>query len=178
MKWPPEVKKISQNKTNDLGQNTINTLTIENLFTHNSLVKLLIEMKTCRDCMPIDLDLTTRRRQAIQLSDFETVKVQEIINAACVFGDEQQLPVSKQGNDIYDGVGSFQFYIRKIVQYCGQISSFNLLGPADQFALLKPFCFDILLIRCTYLFDLDRKGYPVILVRFIFFILSWVKAQL
>src|SRR5699024_9740217 len=102
-----------------------------------------------------------KRRYAIQLSDYETVKLNELIG---IFIEETSLPVVKCANSIYEGLECAELYIRMVIRFCKRMSVFNSLDPPDQLALLKTFCFDAILIRYAFLFDFEQKGFPQIMV--------------
>src|SRR5699024_3809821 len=112
---------------------------IENLFTiNNILVKLRHES---RPSFPIECS-ATKRRYASKLSDYETLKMDEIAIAQNVFIDENNLEVVKLANSVYEGFQCTELYARMVIQFCKRMTAFNSLDPSDQLAILKPFVYD------------------------------------
>ena len=138
---------------------------IDNLFTYGPLVKLLHESKAYNtSAMEMERNSIAKRRKAIRLSEYESAKMNKLLHAMNVFVEEHQLPVLRTTANIYDGFVSAEFNIKVITQFCGRLASFNSLTGADQLAILKRFCLDLFFIRGSFQFDLERKGFAVVLV--------------
>src|SRR5699024_10371202 len=53
-------------------------------------------------------------------------------------------------------------YVSRIIEFCKRIGAFKCIKQDDQLALLKPFYFELLAIRFSFLYDPNSDGYPVI----------------
>ena len=89
------------------------------------------------------------------LSDFESTKIAEVLHALNVVADERELPVVARSDDYYASFQSAEIYVRMFIKFCKQMNSFRLLNATDQLSVLKPFLFDILMIRFAFIVDLS-----------------------
>ncbi|KAH9408001.1 Ligand binding domain of hormone receptors protein [Tyrophagus putrescentiae] len=99
---------------------------------------------------------TTKTNNFSPLSDFESTKIAEIIHALDVVADERALPVVARSDDYYASFQSAEIYVRMFIKFCKQMNSFRLLNATDQLTVLKPFLFDILMIRFAFIVDLSN----------------------
>lgn len=102
----------------------------------------------------------------VKLSPRENSLIEEAkaASASC-FIDESSLPVVGQIGSLVEAFNAYSHYVRRIVGYCNRVEAFKAIKRADQLALLKPFYFELLAIRFSYLYNAQIDGYPVIEVR-------------
>ena len=97
---------------------------------------------------------------------FELDRLMEVKNAmSSEFPDECSLPVSRDISDMFEGFNHLGVYVSNVVKFCKQIPAFEWMKHEDQLSILKRFFFDILAIRFSFSFDVDRDVIPIIEVR-------------
>lgn len=107
----------------------------------------------------------TSSNNTVDLSPGEARLIEEATSAsAACFIDESTLPVVGEIGSLGEAFNAYSHYVRRIVGYCNRVEAFKSMKRADQLALLKPFYFELLAIRFSYLYDAALDGYPVIKV--------------
>ena len=101
---------------------------------------------------------------SFRLSDYEFTKVKEILDAQAVIVDERKLPVVAHSTDYYDSFISGEVYTRMYIRFCKRMDLFRTLPNDLQMAILKPFCFDICLLRMAFNINMDTGEWPSLMV--------------
>ena len=101
--------------------------------------------------------------RSYNLNDFEQYKINEILSITNVLFDEENLPLLELPIDELD-FGFFEIYIKQYVKLCKKVEAFSVLKAADQLKIMKPFCYDIMMIRFSYIFNFERCGFPIVVV--------------
>src|SRR5699024_10578709 len=119
---------------------------------HGPLVKLLHESKAYNaSAMERSSLARPDRNTTLRLSEYETVEINKLLHAMNLsFIEENQVPVLKTTNNIYDVFLSAELHINLIIQFCTRLSSFNSLNGADQLTILKRFFLDLSFIRGSF----------------------------
>ncbi len=99
-----------------------------------------------------------------RLSDYEFTKVKEILDAQAVIVDERKLPVVAHSTDYHDSFISGEVYTRMYIRFCKRMDLFRTLPNDLQMAILKPFCFDICLLRMAFNINMDTGEWPSLMV--------------
>src|SRR5699024_10991205 len=82
-----------------------------------------------------------------QLNEHEQSLVNEVEQAMTVFVDENNLKVIGSKQSSIDVLNMLSLYARRIVKFCKSIETFRQLPIEDQLIILKPFYFEIIVIR-------------------------------
>lgn len=102
---------------------------------------------------------------ANNLNAYEQNQIREVQKACSVFVDEHSIENVRPLKSMSECWGQPELYPRMTVQLCTQIAGFNQLNSHDQLLILKPFCWDVLMVRFAFQFDLEKNGFLIIEVR-------------
>ncbi|KAH9408007.1 Ligand binding domain of hormone receptors protein, partial [Tyrophagus putrescentiae] len=99
----------------------------------------------------------------LELSPTEASLIAEVDAAiAASFVEENRLPVTGSRTSSIDVLNMLSLYARQIVRFCKSIAAFRLLPKDDQLTILKPFYFEIMVIRISYHYDEQRHAFPLV----------------
>lgn len=98
------------------------------------------------------LDLNFREREII-------AELQHAMNIA--FVEEASLPEVRSTTDMVEVLSWPRIYSKRIVKFCKSIRVFKSLSEKDQLAIIKPFYYQLLVVRSVFMYDVYRNGYPV-----------------
>lgn len=87
--------------------------------------------------------------------------IAELQHAMGHFVEEIALPEVRSTTDIVEVLSWPKIYSKRIVKFCKSIRAFRSLKDEDQLAILKPFYYQLLVVRAVFMFDAHRNGYPV-----------------
>lgn len=102
-----------------------------------------------------------KKRIARNLNVHELKSIQEVQNAMKVFIDEASVDNVVHADNLADVANVPEIYFNWIVSFCRSIPAYNQLNGNDQFIILKPFCFEMLAIRLSTVYDRQKKGFPM-----------------
>ncbi|KAH9396910.1 zinc ion binding [Tyrophagus putrescentiae] len=97
---------------------------------------------------------------ALSLSESRILAEATAASSSC-FVDESQLPVVGQIGSLVEAFNAYSHYVRRIVGYCNRVEAFKALKRADQLLLVKPFYFELLAIRFSFIYNVETDSYPV-----------------
>ncbi len=101
---------------------------------------------------------------ALSLSESRILAEATAASSSC-FVDESQLPVVGQIGSLVEAFNAYSHYVRRIVGYCNRVEAFKALKRADQLLLVKPFYFELLAIRFSFIYNVETDSYPVMEVK-------------
>lgn len=105
----------------------------------------------------------TQNLYLYQLNSLELTLLAEVDSAMTAsFVEENRLPVTGSRTSSLDVLNMLSLYARQIVRFCKSIAAFKALPKEDQLTILKPFYFEIMVIRIAFHYDEQRHAFPLV----------------
>lgn len=141
-------------------KNDVIHLMVENILLFDPIISLQNDHYN----LGLNLNGKINRKHAIKLNAYESEKLYFILNALRLFIEENQTTVIQPIEDVYDGFGRPEIYAKNAVTFCRRMDAFNCLNGKDQLAVLKTFCYDIIILRFAFYYDSQKRGAPFLVV--------------
>lgn len=106
-----------------------------------------------------------KHKQSLNFTAQEQQVLTELQNALNVFEDETKLKIVKTVSCVIEAFNVPSIYARRIIKFCKSISAFKILKEPDQYIILKNFYLKILMLRISFMWDVEKNGYPIIQVK-------------
>src|SRR5699024_8566668 len=117
---------------------------------------------------------TSTALRVADLSDYEKHKMHEAFSALDVVLDGSQMPIKKRATTYYEAFQSGEHTVKMVIKFCKRMYAFAILNNDKQMAILKPFCFDILLIRFAIVVNLESRSWPALKVKLVFSFFNFI----
>lgn len=106
-------------------------------------------------------------RDPFELNSYELQTMAEIEKASSVFEEESSLKIAGEAFGIIYISRTVTAYSRRTVKYCKSIQTFRELHNKDQLKQLKPFLYDIMVIRGAFQYNPVKDIFTMLEVFFL-----------
>lgn len=94
---------------------------------------------------------------------YELMMIQEVQSGMSVFGDENSLETigNAEEDQLLQVVNLSAIYIRKVINFCKNVSAFTRLNQDDQIIVLKSFYPHISAVYAAHIYCVERDGFKI-----------------
>lgn len=154
----------------------------EKIINKNSSVESVLEMGILKSISLFDVDYAKKQTDSFspapklspknnELTEFELGHIDFVSKSMSVFVDESTCSNVIVATSLLQCFQMPDIYFKWAIKFCKRFPAFSCLNSSDQFALFKPFAYDILTIRMVFNFDLQKNGFLMFTVLFKFLII-------